>query len=62
MTRPQCEDCCSDLTDEEFHYYGKRCEQCERRAFKRREAWRIGAPDPELDAFYSAPRKPTTES
>jgi hypothetical protein len=40
----------------EAHYYGDRCERCERIGLAIYQAWRKGAPNPELDAIYSAPQ------
>lgn len=52
-----CSDCGKILTDEERHYYGYRCEECEGLEFDRVEAWRHGAADPELDKMYDAPKR-----
>ena len=53
-----CIECGAVLTDEERHYYGNRCEKCERAEFERVESWRHGGQDEELDRIYDAP-KPT---
>jgi transposase len=56
MTPTCCEDCAKPLTVNERYYYGRRCENCERKAHLHRQAWRLGKiHDPELDAYYGAP-------
>lgn len=40
------------LTDEERHYYGTACEECERRWSEIIEAWHRGEDNPELDAMF----------
>jgi len=50
-----CLDCASVLSPEETHYYGARCEACERADLACYQAWRHGAADPDLDKAYSAP-------
>jgi len=55
MSQFICSDCGRVLTDEERHYYERRCEQCERDEFERYQAWRLGAEDAELDAMWSVP-------
>lgn len=50
-----CEICLLPMTEQEIHYYGFRCEACEREQMERVFAWRGGADDPELDAMYRLP-------
>lgn len=50
-----CRGCGRVLTDEERHYYGATCEECERDQTERIAAWRAGGDDPELDALYDGP-------
>ncbi len=52
MVRLICTDCGNTLTDEERHYYGSRCERCEREWSDRIEGWRRGAEDTDLDRRY----------
>ena len=47
-----CYDCGALLTLVEAHFYGTRCETCEGAWHTRIEAWRLGAPDPELDKLF----------
>lgn len=49
----ECCDCGAYLTPTEDHFYGYRCEGCERKWFARIEAWRHGADDDELDEQFS---------
>jgi hypothetical protein len=51
-----CADCGSILTDEERHYYERRCEKCETAHHDKISAWRRGGDDPELDAVFSVPK------
>ena len=51
-----CTDCGVILTDEDAHYYERRCEACERAELDRHQMWRRGAVDPELDALYDVPQ------
>lgn len=51
-----CVMCLEPLTDTEIHYYGFRCEACEREQMERVFAWRGGAEDTELDARYAGPK------
>ena len=51
-----CDDCGQPLNALEAHYYGDRCERCERINLATYQAWRKGAPNPALDALYSAPQ------
>lgn len=51
--RAICEDCGERLTAIERHYYGARCEGCERMWFERVELWRRGGQNAELDRLYS---------
>lgn len=55
-----CCDCTTRLTDAEVHWYGYRCERCEREWSERMDAYRLGSEDPELDRLYdlSEPEKP----
>ncbi len=55
QTTIACTGCGNVLTDEERHYYGKRCETCEREETERIAAWRAGGEDAELDALYDGP-------
>lgn len=54
--RIACAECGRVLTDEERHYYGSRCEECEGDWSDRIHHWRQGGEDPELDAMYDGPR------
>lgn len=47
-----CNECFTELTNEEHHYYDDRCEQCERKRLARIEYWRHGGWDRELDELY----------
>lgn len=49
----ECSDCGRYLTATEEHYYGHRCEGCERAWFERVEAFRLGGDDDELDEAFS---------
>lgn len=48
----ECSECGKYLTPTEEHYYGHRCESCERKWFERVEAWRLGGDDDELDEAF----------
>lgn len=50
----QCRGCDRYLSATEEHFYGDRCEDCERLEMARIEAWKKGAEDPELDERYSS--------
>jgi DNA-directed RNA polymerase subunit RPC12/RpoP len=47
-----CSDCGKRLTVEEDHYYGHRCEACERKWSARLTAWKNGAEDSGLDRYF----------
>lgn len=59
--KPNCDDCGEGLTGEERFYYEHRCEACEVKSLERYQAWRKGAPDPELDALYDGPKRKTLQ-
>lgn len=44
--------CGEALTAEERHWYGSTCEHCEQTWALAIEAWRKGAPDPDLDRMF----------
>lgn len=56
VTQFICFGCGATLTDEERHYYGGTCEECERDSLERIEAWRKGGEDAELDEVFSTPK------
>jgi hypothetical protein len=47
-----CQGCGSTLTDDEAHYYGGRCETCEREAWQALQRWKAGEPNDTLDRLY----------
>lgn len=49
---PDCVMCLLPLTEEEEHFYGFRCEACEREQMERVFAWRGGE-----DALYQGPTR-----
>lgn len=51
--------CGAVLTDEERHYYGNSCENCEGAWSERVEAWRRGGADIVLDERYGVPNRVT---
>ena len=49
--------CGKVLTDEERHYYGATCNECERAWCDRIEDWRRGGTDAECDRLFGAPEQ-----
>ncbi len=50
-----CGECGRSLSNEEAHYYGIRCEECEVAGSDRISAWRKGGEDAEFDRIFDAP-------
>ena len=51
-----CEQCGARLSDDERHYYGGRCEDCERDAWEALQRWKAGEANTLLDRKFDSPR------